>query len=66
MTQHKDEEFQTMFEELLAAVMAWMDNGHMRGCYHADYNDFPAGNFCRSGCERLRAAIAKATSPQAR
>ena len=50
-------------EDLLAAVKDWMANGHMKGCYHADYPD-NTSEFCHAGCKRLRAAIAKA-SPQA-
>ena len=53
------------FEELLARVQGWMQRGHMKGCYHADFTDFPDARFCQAGCKRLRAAIAKATSPQA-
>ena len=52
--------------DLLARVQGWMQRGHMKGCYHADFTDFPDARFCQAGCKALRAAIAKATSPQAR
>ena len=48
-------------DELLARVQAWMQRGHMKGCYHADFTDFPDARFCQAGCKALRAAIAKAT-----
>ena len=49
--------------ELLAAVKNWMTNGHIKGCYHAEYDGL-SWEFCQAGCKRLRAAIAKC-SPQA-
>ena len=54
------------FDELLTRVQGWMQRGHMKGCYHADFTDFPDARFCQAGCKALRAAIARATSPQAR
>ena len=48
------------FDELLTRVQGWMQRGHMKGCYHADFTDFPDARFCQAGCKALRAAIAKA------
>ena len=49
------------FDDLLTRVKGWMQRGHMKGCYHADFTDFPDARFCQAGCKALRAAIAKAS-----
>lgn len=44
-------------EPVVVACLRWHENGHMKGCYHADYPEKGSPN-CQSGCQKLRTSLA--------
>ena len=43
---------------VIEAAQKWQENGHMKGCYHAEYPE-QGSPHCQSGCQKLRDALAE-------